>query len=211
MSGSNMDALLKTVYSLQQNASKDFIIQDFTYDLVVDLEKFSSTPTDKQSKYQIEHPLYKFDDVCLIVRDGLKQPLKDLKCKVLSVKQLKSHYSRYQQRRRLPYKWYLVDDAVITMMPMLMGKYARNKCVKIRLDNGEAIEKIETKINTLLKTTLGCHSSGSCMSIKIAKNGQTLEEINDNCVKVLDQLRDYKSIHIKATHTPSFPLKIKAI
>ena len=202
--------LLKTVYSLQQNASKDFIIQDFTYDLVVDMEKFSSTPTDKQTRFQIEHPLYSLEDVCLIVRDAIKPQLKDLKCKVLSVKQLKTHYSRFSQRRKLLYKYYLVDDAVITMMPMLLGKYARKKCIKIRLDNNEAVEKVTLKINSILKTTLGCHSSGSCMSIKIAKNGQTLEEINENCNKVVQQLKGYKSIHIKATHTPSFPLVIKA-
>ncbi len=204
-----MENLITTVYNLQQAASKDFVIQDYTYDLVVDIEKFSSTSTDKQSHFKIEHPLYSSEDVCLIVKDQLKDKFKTLKCKVLSVKQLKSHYSRFQQRRRLPNKWFIVDDAIITMMPMLLGKYGRKKCIKIRLNNSDAKEAVEEKIATILSKAVGYHSSGSCMSIKIAKNGQSIESITENCNSVLKQLENYKSVHIKATHTPAFPLVIK--
>ncbi|KAK6202826.1 ribosomal protein L1p/L10e family-domain-containing protein [Scheffersomyces amazonensis] len=203
--------------------------------LQINTKKFySSKPQFKPKLIQLSHSIYNQDQLktCLIIRDQLVTTSEQLETlenedlptisQILPLKSLKTEYKNFEKRRQLysEYDLFLVDDALLNLMPTLLGKVfygnGNNKIpLPIRVsstsNNKEfSVVTIKNQLDKCLKSTAFLPPMGVNISIKIGSitDTYTQEDLVENLQDALLAFdkESLRSVSLKTSTSPSLPL-----
>ena len=162
-------------------------------------------------------------EMCFFVRDQDKAAIKEkLKAnpipgltKVMSLKKLKTHYKRFEDRRKLvaSYDLFLADDRIIPSLSKPLGKifYQRKKQpVAVRVEN----EHLRNCIEHARDSTFMFLSMGPCVAVRIAHTGMEVDEIVANVMsgikhaveKIPRKWKNIQGIYLKTVDSVALPL-----
>ncbi|KAG7665664.1 CIC1 [[Candida] subhashii] len=222
--------------SKQPNKQSLFDDEDTSEDklyVTINSKKYlSDKPQFKPILIKLNNSIYNQSELktCLIIRDQLvttNEQLESLESEnlstieqILPLTTLKNEYKNFEKRRDLysSYDLFLVDDALLNLMPTLLGKifYTGNKIpvpIRITSTGGKAKElslvTLKNQINKVLESTVYLPPMGSNVSIVIGSiKSHTQEQLVDNLNKVVDSfnIKTVKNIMLKTTNSPALPL-----
>ena len=182
----------------QQAESNSLFAEDeeFLY-LLLALKKMPMQPRkDKPVALHVPHPLYSLEgqEVCLFVKDtpdgaGHKEAKKRLAqvqksggvAKVVGTSKLRTKYESHEAKRQLcrSYDLFLADERILPSLPKLIGKaFFKKKKQPIPVDLRRGNWAAEVK--RACQHTYMFKSSGTCINIKVAKSGFSVQQIVDN-------------------------------
>ncbi|KAK6464584.1 ribosomal protein L1p/L10e family-domain-containing protein [Scheffersomyces coipomensis] len=203
--------------------------------LQINTKKFvSSKPQFKPKLIKLTHSIYNQEQLktCLIIRDQLVTTSQQLEAleneslptvsQILPLKSLKTEYKHYEKRRELyaKYDLFLVDDALLNLMPTLLGKVfygnGNNKLpLPIRVTTSSntkelSLVTLKNQLEKCLTSTAFLPPMGVNISIKIGsitesfKQDDLVQNLQDTLVAFdKDSLR---SVMLKTNSSPSLPL-----
>lgn len=182
----------------QQAASNSLFAEDeeFLY-LLLALKKMPMQPRkDKPVALHIPHPLYSLEgqEVCLFVKDtpdgaGHKEAKKRLSqvqksggvAKVVGTSKLRTKYESHEAKRKLcrSYDLFLADERILPSLPKLIGKaFFKKKKQPIPIDLRRG--NWAAQVKRACQHTYMFKSSGTCINVKVAKSGFSVQQIVDN-------------------------------
>ncbi|RLV96484.1 Proteasome-interacting protein CIC1 [Spathaspora sp. JA1] len=195
--------------------------------LTINTKKYlSSKPQFKPKVITLPHSIHPTDiRICLIIRDELvktNEQLESLETELTKVDQilpgtvLKKDYKNFEKRRELfnQYDLFLFDDALMNLMPSLLGKifYKSNKIpVPVRVVSGDkelSLVTLKNQVNKVLTSTWYLPPMGNIVSINIGNLNEEVEKLIDNVNKVVESfdVKTIKSFMIKTDVSPALPL-----
>eukprot|EP00557_Chaetoceros_sp_GSL56_P009933 CAMPEP_0176482544 /NCGR_PEP_ID=MMETSP0200_2-20121128/3432_1 /TAXON_ID=947934 /ORGANISM="Chaetoceros sp., Strain GSL56" /LENGTH=463 /DNA_ID=CAMNT_0017878867 /DNA_START=30 /DNA_END=1421 /DNA_ORIENTATION=+ len=237
--------LLKSAFAALINHHKGSITQSSSLlgdDLPVEVQ-FTLTRVPEQisprpHRLQIPHPLHKVlnkgesdkgldeIEVCLFVKDGSKEWVKDLVDKfpnemgyikkVLTLTSLRKKYVQYKDRRELlkRYDIFLADDRILPMLGKSIGKsffQEKKQPVPIKLTRQEALP---FAVKRCLRSTFMWISAGTCISVRAGNTGMPLEHLIANANAIVENAVEHiprkwsnvSSINIKTSQSVALPI-----
>lgn len=168
---------------------------------------------------------------CLIVRDLLittNEQLESIEAanlptlqQILLLKQLKTEYKPFEKRRQLfaEYDLFLVDDALMNVMPTVLGKtfYGSNKKVPIPVRVTSSTKPseaspvtIKNQLEKVLDSTSYLPPVGVNVLIKfgdVTLDGDKLQQNLSDVVAAFDK-NSLRSVAVKTLESPSLPLYV---
>lgn len=190
---------------------------DILYLQLVKKKYFSDKPQFKPTIIPVTHRVIPEDiKICLIVRDGAVDKIDELESlavdQIVPVKVVKTDYKNFEKRRefRKLYDLFLVDDAVLNIMPLALGKtfYKTNKYpLPVKCGKGIVIDELKKNIDNALQLTSYLPPMGTLVTVKIGTL-KNLEHAADNLMDVVStlQLDDYRMVLLKSALSPLLPL-----
>lgn len=201
----------------------------------INTKKFqASKPNFKPKSIKLSHLIHGGDDfkICLILRDQLitnedqLQKVEDANLQSLSqivlLDTLKKEYKNYEKRRQFysEYDMFLFDDALMNLMPTLLGKifYGKGNLklpIPVRVSStskpGElSLDTLKNQLEKALLSTAYLLPVGVNISIKVGSFVGPLSE-NEIAANIKDvtssfELSSLKSIVLKTEDSPALPL-----
>lgn len=234
---------LKKFVDREQNTKESSKLQLFDdedeeernlYLQVINKKYFLKKPQFKPRLLKISNSLYDLADTktCLVLRDQLVskeeqvEALEEAKLptltKILPLKTLKAEFKPYEKRRQLylDYDLFLVDDALLNLMPTLLGKiFYSNKSSKvpipIRVTSATkpkelSLETLKNQLEKSLASTAYLPPIGVSVSVKVGmlNNNFSVKQLAAN---ILDSMAFFdkessRAILLKSSSSPSLPL-----
>lgn len=220
----------KAITALQSHLKKEgkkdqLLAQEYIF-LVLSLKKIAAKATSKPYRLSIPFPWRSPEDpslsVCLITKDSLSEQEKanmpSLPCLryVETVKELANKHKPFEAKRMLcaSHDLFLADDRVLPMLPKILGKtfFAKKKHpVPVSFNRKDIKEELESAI----KATFLHLNTGPCITIKVGKTCQLVDNIQANIEAVLKQidkrlpeggLTNIRNISVKAGDSISLPI-----
>ncbi|KAG2731265.1 hypothetical protein G9P44_005681 [Scheffersomyces stipitis] len=195
---------------------------------------FSEKPQFKPKLIKLTKSIYDQTSLktCLIVRDQLATTTEQIEAlenaslptvsQILPLKSLKAEFKNFEKRRQFhaDYDLFLVDDALLNLMPTLLGKIfygnGSNKIpLPIRVTTSSntkeiSIVTIKNQVEKCLQSTYYLPPMGVNVSIKIGSVNSTFseEELSQNLQDALSLFEKdtLRSVNLKTTASPSLPL-----
>lgn len=165
--------------------------------------------------------------VCLFTKDPAK-PYKEMVAglgiksisKIISVSRLSKKYGSFEAKRQLcsSFDVFLADTRVLSLLPRLLGKtfYERKKLpLPISIPSpGSQHADFRRHLLDVLSCTCTALNNGPCVSIKVGKASQPLEQLSANISSAIDQLdtiipsghANIRSLHLKTKSSDAIPL-----
>lgn len=168
--------------------------------------------------------------MCLFTKDPAK-PYKEMIAslgiksisKIISVSKLCKKYGSFEAKRQLcsSFDVFLADTRVLSLLPKLLGKsfYERKKLplpISIPLPESQPADSSDLRCRLLaaLSCTSTALNNGPCVSIKIGKATQPLDQLSANISSAIEQLdtiipsghANIRSLHLKSKSSDSIPL-----
>jgi ribosome biogenesis protein UTP30 len=237
--------LLKSAFAALVNHHKGSTAQsscllgdDLPVELQFTLTRVPEKVSPRPYRLQIPHPLHKVlnkgesdqgldeIEVCLFVKDGSKEWVKDLIekfpnemgyiKKVLTLTSLRKKYVQYKDRRELlkRYDIFLADDRILPMLGKSVGKsffQEKKQPVPIRLTRQEALP---FAVKRCLRSTFMWISAGTCLSVRAGNTGMPLEHLVSNANAIIENAVEHiprkwsnvSSINIKTSQSVALPV-----
>ncbi len=185
----------------------------------------------KLHRIQVSHPLQKCDkdsvDLCVFVKDKAEaekwldeRNVKTVK-KVISLKELRTGFQTFQQRRDLAasYDVFLADDRIINMLPKTLGRVFMNtnkRPLPLRLaQKGNITGDLGARIRRSVESAYLSLSGGSNYTMRAARwrwkdENQIVENIMD-CIaagvqKCPGKWKNIQALHIKTGKSVALPV-----
>ncbi|CAG9462145.1 unnamed protein product [Pedinophyceae sp. YPF-701] len=195
-------ALKKYAGKLQDEGSELLPDGDDFMSLQIALQKMPVTPRkDKPVRLPVPHPLYEVGgcEVCLIVKDhkGEGHALaKELHAqmqgtgitKIIGLSKLRTKYESFEAKRKLcaSYEVFLADERVLPSLPKLLGKtFFRKKRQPVPVDLRGA--NWGAQVRKALGATYLYLSQGTCLSVRVARVKDGVDEAVENVAAVVEQ------------------------
>ncbi|CUM68568.1 uncharacterized protein PRCAT00006295001 [Priceomyces carsonii] len=230
--------LAKFVNKESENSNQSSLLLDEENDdlrdllLQINTKKFcSSKPEFKPKVIKLTMPLYDLSNVntCLIVRDQLVtteellESIEDAKIptlsKIYTLSQIKTEFKNFEKRRELysSYDLFVVDDALLSMMPTILGKIFYGKKgskgplpIRTCSTNSKelSVTTIKNQIEKCLHSTYYLPPMGTNISVRFGKtsNNENMLIANLNNILSAFDIGAIKSIMVKTIASPSLPL-----
>lgn len=185
---------------------------------------------DKPICIPLPHPFNVKDDIeiCMFVKDdksgaGHQAAKKKLEkfankagvAKVIGTSKLRTKYESFESKRNLcrQYDLFLADDRILPSLPKLIGKSffkMKKQPVPVDLTKSDWTAQVEKAKSC---TTM-IMSAGSCLSIKVARNSQSIEEVLSNVDAVLEAVasnipkkwENVQAVYLKSADSVALPV-----
>lgn len=238
---SELQKFLQRESETNANGKSDLFDDDFLdeeKDLFVEFETkkyYSEKPEFKPKLIELSKPFYRENEelkTCLFLRDHFitsEDQLEEVEnadiptlSKILTLTQLKTIYQTFEKRRELysEYDVFLVDDALLSSMPQVLGKtFYQSKSHKFPINVRVASTKspkelslvtLSNQVNKVLSSTAFLPPVGTKVSVKVGNlSGQFSEpELLNNLHAVLKVFDEQTLITagVKTTSSPVLPL-----
>lgn len=182
----------------------------------------------------LRHAIYDRESTrtCLIIRDSLASTATEIEAleaadlptvkHILPIQSLKKEYKEFEKRRQLyrDYDMFIVDDAVLNLMPTLLGKtfYSNGRkkaAFPVRVTNSKNHNELSTvtlknQLEKCLNSTFFLPPVSTNVVVKIGhiKGSTTQQDLVENAEDVIQSFdpSSLVSVMIKTTTSPSLPL-----
>lgn len=195
---------------------------------------YSEKPEFKPKLIELTKPFYRENEelkTCLFLRDHFitsEEKLEEVEnadiptlSKILTLTQLKTIYQTFEKRRELfdEYDLFLVDDALLSSMPQVLGKtFYKNRVshkfpVNVRVASTKSPKELSlvtlnNQVNKVLSSTAFLPPVGTSISVKIGNISFLESELLGNLHNVLEKFDEdlLVSAAVKTTNSPLLPL-----
>lgn len=220
---------LKRYLSVQE--APDLLdVDEFLYVQIALKTSHPSHRKDKPICIPLPNPFHAREDVdiCMFVKDdksgaGHKAAKKKLEkfankagvAKVIGTSKLRTKYESYEAKRNLcrEYDLFLADDRILPSLPKLIGKsFFKLKKQPIPVDL--TVNDWVAQVDKAKSCTTMLLSAGSCMSIKVARSSQSIEEVLANIDAVLRAVAEtipkkwsnVQAVYLKSSDSVALPV-----
>ncbi|KAI9920402.1 hypothetical protein PsorP6_015578 [Peronosclerospora sorghi] len=173
----------------------------------------------------LPHAIYDAEsaEICLFVKDDDKKRIKEALAKdpvksvtkIMTVKKLRKHFARFEDRRALvaAYDLFLADDRVLPYLKGPLGtKFFTKKKTPIAVRVSR--KNVATSVRLASRRTALHISAGVCNNVKVARLDMTLEQIVENIMVAMNECahlvpkgwNGVQSISIKTSDSVALPV-----
>merc|ERR1712216_376566 len=221
-----VEALLDYTTKKREKAEKKQLVE--TPDPVMVMMAMKKIP-EKDSKkpilIKLDHPIFRDEDtkICLFVKD----PQRDVKDmiekdgitgieKVMGISKLRDRYKQYEDKRQLcnSFDLFLADDAVVPLLPRLLGKtffQKKRQPIPVSFRSGEKLAKV---LQRARDSTCFYPGWGACSAVKVGRTDFEAHEIVANVERVVSAMvenipkkwSNVQSIHLKTHDSVALPI-----
>lgn len=180
----------------------------------------------KPIQIDLPHSLYGGGDsgeMCLFVKDEDKQRIKEALAKdpvpglakVMTVKKLRKHFSRFEDKRTLAgaYDLFLADDRVLPYLKAPLGSkffVKKKQPLPVRVSRKDVSFSIRAVAN---RTALHV-STGACSNVKVARLDMSVDDVVDNIMVAMNNCAAHipkgwagvQSISVKTNDSVALPI-----
>jgi hypothetical protein len=180
----------------------------------------------KPIQIDLPHSLYGGEggaEMCLFVKDDDKQRIKEALAKdpvaglskVMTVKKLRKHFSRFEDKRTLAgaYDLFLADDRVLPYLKAPLGSkffVKKKQPLPVRVSRKD----VSFSIRAVAHRTALHVSTGACSNVKVARLDMTVDEVVDNIMVAMNNCAAHipkgwggvQSISVKTNDSVALPI-----